>query len=192
MTVFGFFRRLSSCLPRIACAAALSLPLLLPAAGAAQQPTVADLKAAYIYNFVRYVEWPAEAEHRKGADFMLCLAGPEDEALFAALYELDGKSVRDHRILVRRSSADDELRDCAMMVIEKADADQTERLLQQLEGSPTLTVSSTDGFLDHGGMIRLVTEAGKVRFDINLGAARRNDLILTFQLLKLARTVKQP
>lgn len=160
-------------------------------AGAAQ-PTVAELKAAYIYNFARYVEWPTTAAHLGGEDFGICLAGSADEALFAALSQFDGKSIRSHSIRVRQLAAGDELKACAMMVIAKTDAQLVERLLRRLDGVPVLTVSSADNFLDLGGMINLVTDSDKVRFDINLGAARSNDLVVTFQLLKLARTVRQP
>lgn len=180
------FPRLHACI--MACLAVV-LASMLPARAAAQ-PTVAELKAAYIYNFTRYVEWPAEAEAAAG--FELCLAGNAAEPLFEALDELDGKNVRSRRIRIRRVGADSELKGCAMMVIEEADREIAATILERLAGQPTLTVSSRDSFLDLGGMMNLVTESGKVRFDVNLGAARASNLVMTFQLLKLARTVKQP
>ncbi len=192
MAAFRFLRCFPGSAQGRSTAVMLSLLWLLPGSGWAQQPTIAQLKAAYIYNFVRYVEWPAHASHHNGADLVLCLAGPEDEALFVELAELDGKNIRNHRISVRRADLGDEVDQCAMIVIEKVDPAQTGLLLQQLAGLPTLTVSSKPDFLDLGGMIGLVTEAGKLRFDINLSAARSNNLVLTFQLLKLARKVRQP
>lgn len=177
--------RLHACI--LACLA-VALASMLPAPAAAQ-PTVAALKAAYIYNFTRYVEWPAEAE--AAADFELCLAGHAAAPLFEALDELDGRNVRSRRIHVRRVDVDSELKGCALMVIEEADGEIAAAILERLAGQPTLTVSTRDHFLDLGGMINLVSERGQVRFDVHLGAARESKLVMTFQLLKLARRVRQ-
>lgn len=188
MPILSFIFRLRASTAAIVAAA---LACLLPLAAAAQ-PTVAELKAAYIYNFTRYVEWPAEVAESEEGYFEVCLAGRQGDPLFSALAELDGKNIRKRPLRIRHVGLDENLKSCAVMVIEKSDPVLAAEVIQRLKGQPTLTVSSVKNFLDLGGVMSLVTEGEKVRFDVNLGAARDSNLVLTFQLLKLARTVKQP
>ena len=169
----------------------LALALLGGAGAAVAQTSEAELKAAFVFNFARYVEWPADAGGAAGEAFRLCLLGRRD-ALFAALAALDGKSVGERSLRVRAAAREDDLASCHLLVVGESEAEHFERILQPLAGVPVLTVNGSGRFLDAGGIIGLVTENDRVRFDINLGAARRNGLALSSNLLKLARTVRQP
>lgn len=169
----------------------LALALLGGAGAAVAQTSEAELKAAFVFNFARYVEWPAAVFAAADDAFGLCFVGRRD-ALFAALTALEGKLVGDRSLRVRAATRDDDLAQCHLLVVGESEAEHLERILQPLAGVPVLTVGGAGRFLDAGGIIGLATENDRVRFDINLGAARRNGLALSSNLLKLARTVRQP
>ena len=152
--------------------------------------TEAELKAAFIYNFAKYVDWPADALSAAPGGLTLCLLGPRD-ALFDALAEFNGKLVRNLSIQVRAAGRSSNLKVCQVLVFAESEGEHFEAVLRRLEGAPVLTVNGSGRFLDAGGIIALVAEGDKLRFDINLAVARRNNLVLSSNLLKLARQVRQ-
>jgi hypothetical protein len=161
-----------------------------PAAAMAES-TEAELKAAFIFSFAKYVEWPADAFSANPGGLSLCLLGGSNQ-LFVALRELDGKAIKGRSLQVRVSAHGDNLKSCQMLVMADSEAEYFAGVLRRLDGVPVLTVNGSDSFLDAGGIIGLFAEGKKIRFDINLAAARRNNLVLSSNLLKLAHTVRQP
>ena len=99
--------------------------------------------------------------------------------------------VKNRRLQVRAAARNSNLKSCQVLVMSESEAEHFEAVLKRLEGAPVLTVSGAGRFLDAGGIIGLFLEGGKLRFDINLDAARRNNLLLSSNLLKLARQVRQ-
>jgi hypothetical protein len=178
-----------ACRWRRALLAALGLLALL-ATPVWAESTEAEVKAAFIYNFAKYVDWPAESLDATPGALTLCLVGARD-ALFDALTEMDGKTVKNRSLQVRAAARNANLKGCQVLVMAESEADYFEAVVKRLEGVPVLTVNGSGRFLDVGGIIGLVAEGNKVRFDINLGAARRNNLVLSSNLLKLARQVRQ-
>jgi len=154
------------------------------------EATEAELKAAFVYNFAKYVDWPADAPNATPGVLTLCLVGARD-ALFDALMEVEGKLVKNRSLRVRAAGRNDNLKGCQVLVMGESEAEHFEAVLRRLEGVPVLTVNGSGRFLDAGGIIGLIAEGNKVRFDINLGAARRNNVVLSSNLLKLARQVRQ-
>jgi hypothetical protein len=152
--------------------------------------TEAELKAAFIYNFAKYVDWPAAVLDATPGVLTLCQVGERD-ALFDALSDLDGKLVRNRGLRVRNVPRHDNLKNCLVVVLGDSEGASYEAVLKRLDGAPVLTVNGSERFLDAGGVISLVAEGGKMRFDINLAAARHNNLVLSSNLLKLARQVRQ-
>ncbi len=155
------------------------------------QGTEADLRAAFIYNIAKYVDWPADALRTDADGLALCMVGRQNE-LIDALSALDGKLVKGQPLKVRHAARNDNHSTCQILVMTDSEAEYFTPILRRLEGMPVLTVNGSERFLDAGGAISLVPEGRKIRFDINLAATRRNNLVLSSQLLKLARTVRQP
>ncbi len=142
----------------------------------------ADVKAAFIYNITKYIEWssdtlPADAPLR------LCVVGPQTP-LCDALSSLAGKHVRGRNFEVRTGVRADATRACQVIVLQPGAA----RLPASTNGQ--LTISEQEGFVDAGGMIGLSLSENRVQFEANLDAIRRNEMQISAQLLKLARRVK--
>ena len=172
-----------------------AVPLLLLGAGvaptapplAATLPTDYEVKAAFLYNFVKFVEWPARAlEGRDTVVIGVLAEGP----LFATLERtLAGKTVGERRIVARRLTSGAEAATCHMVFLGATFAPQIPDILKGLDGASMLTVGESEGFAEAGGMIGFAVEANKVRFEINRGAAEHAGLHLSSQLLKLATNV---
>lgn len=150
----------------------------------------AELKASFIFSFAKYVTWPAEVPNANPGELVLCLLGSRDE-LFAALGEKDGKTVQNLTVRFRQVSRDDNLKSCQILAVAESEAEYFGTLLRRLAGQPVLTINGSGRFLEAGGIIGLFSENNKLRFDINLTAARQNNLVISSSLLRLARTVKQ-
>lgn len=177
--------------------AKLRRPLLLATCslligGKAQaESTEAELKAAFVYGFTRYVEWPEETLKASAESFDLCLLG--GRTVFSeALRDLQGKFVKNRPLRVREVSHADNFKSCQILVLTDNETEHFESVLRRLSGMPVLTVNGSSRFLQAGGMISLVPENNKLRFDINLAAAQKSKLVFSSNLLKLARQVLQP
>jgi hypothetical protein len=148
----------------------------------------AEVKAAFVYNFARFVEWPDEAQ-APAAPMTVGIVG--DRQLASLVEEtLRDKTVRGRPFVVRHFPAPENLALCHILIIPLRDKLAVQRTLHVAENSPTLTIGEIPGFSEWGGVIELVLEENKFRFEINAGAARRGGLKISSRLLQLARSVK--
>jgi hypothetical protein len=160
----------------------LASALLLVAASAHAQdvPLEYRVKAAYLLNFARFVDWPPSA-FREGEPFHICVAGRNPFGSELA------DTVRNETVAGRTLSIRvirDDVASCHLLFIPSGVA--AAPFLRQVADSPTLTVSESPGFLGQGGHINFVVDQGKVRFEISQAAAMRQRLTISSRLLKLA------
>ena len=147
------------------------------------------VKAAYLYNFAKFVEWPSEAFASDDAPLWICIAGANPFG--DALTMLSGKRVENHPVEVRHLPTMTGLDRCHIVFIGRIEQGQFKTVLAKLARLPVLTVSDIGDFARAGGMIGLVEAGQRIRFDINLTTARQANLKLSSQLLKLASIVEQ-
>jgi hypothetical protein len=165
-------------------AAALALATPLVAQDVSQEYR---LKAAFVFRFPQFVEWPPRAlESRSTID--ICVLAPNPFG--AALSELaEGESIGERRLVVRYVGGADEVDSCQVVYL-PASSPERKTLVARLASRPILTVSDAPRFLDEGGMVQLRVVASRVRFDISAAAAERAGLRLSAQLLRLAMNVR--
>lgn len=164
--------------------ACLFLTLLLWASSALAQQDERAVKVAYIYNFLRFTEWPIPLEQ----PFYLCVLGrtPLDDELL----QLENQPVRQDTVIdVVHVAIGDDLEFCHSLYFDDAQRRQIDMLLRQLNAAPILTISDAEGFADRGVMIEMGTLRNRVVFEVNLSAAQLADMDISAQLLKLARYV---
>lgn len=172
-------------LVRLSCAllvvflAALSLP--------AQTLSEYDVEAAYLYNFGKFVRWPASAAHNSSS-FDICILGQDPFGgtldRLIANDKIDGKPIR--KRLIGRPS---ETEGCAIVYISDSEAGNLRRIIDALSSRGELLVSGLPNFIREGGMIQFVLDGDRVRFQINLDPATKSRLVLSSQLLKVAVSV---
>jgi len=161
-----------------------------PVAPPPASPTTASeyqLKAVFLFNFTKYVEWPAATFTDSQAPFVIGVLG--DDPFGPALDEtVRGEKVNGRALVVRRYTAKEEIKDkdCQILFISQSEASRLEQIVAALKGRGVLTVGDFDKFTDRGGMIWLVTENNKIRLKINLEAAKAANLTISSNLLRAA------
>ncbi len=160
-----------------------------PAAGAprkAEIPLEQAVKAAYLYNFTKFVNWPVESPLSKPPALTIGIL--DDDSLADAVdATVRDKQVGGRPLAVRRFRKADEVVPCAVLFVGREMSGHLPRLLEQLRGWPVLTVSDAEGFASHGGVIGLVVEDNRVRFEIGVTAAQEAGLQISSKLLRLSR-----
>ena len=162
----------------------LALALLL-VAGTARAESEAGVKAAYLVNFAKFVEWPASAFSSGKAPLVIGIVGRDavgDELQRAG----GGVSANGHPVEVRRIAAA-EARECHLVFIPESEHSDT--VIAATQGSPVLVIGEGEGFTRRGGSLGFVKEGGTVKFDANPKAAARNGLNVSAKLLRVARAV---
>ncbi len=163
--------------------------LLLPAVPlAAQRPTEYDVKAAYLFNFGKFLRQPDAPEGQKRTSFDLCVLGRDDFA--GALEKLtvneQNNGLPERTVKVASATA---ARSCAILFLSSSEADRVDQDIADLAGAPVLTVSDMPRFLEHGGMIAFEMQGNHVRFSVSLEPVNRAGLGLSSELLKVALAV---
>jgi hypothetical protein len=148
-----------------------------------------EVKAAYLYQFGRYVEWPSDREQAINS-FVICVLG-QDPFGVALDETVKGKIISGHPVAVKRILGPGELPDCRILFIGRSEDDRLPAILKALEGRMVLTVGEGTQFTRRGGMVAFTSEDKKVRFAMNLVAAEAAKLRLSSQLLRLAVSVEQ-
>lgn len=153
------------------------------------KPTDYDVKAVYLYNFGRFVEWPANIA-AKSDSFKVCVLGqdPFGPALDTALA---GETIGGKSVAARRISTPQEAASCQILFMSAAEDSQLNKIMEALGNGAVLTVSDIPQFSRRGGMIQFVLEGKNVRFEVNLTAVQRAGLTLSSELLKVATTVRR-
>lgn len=171
------------------CVGLLSVCLLLTAAtlfAEQSKPSEYQVKATYLYNFGRFVQWPANIP---GDSFAICLLGQDP---FGPVLDstLSGESLDGRPVVVRRITKARDATDCRILFINSAEESHLSEILNVLDGNSILTVSDMPDFSRRGGMIQFVLEGGRVRFEVNLTRAENAKLTLSSELLKVAAAVR--
>ena len=146
------------------------------------------LKAAFLYNFARFVEWPTDPSAPGGSSLTVGVLG-EDPFGPILLDTVKGKLVQGKKLRIRRFQTVGEVTDCDVLFISTSEKDRLSAILARLRGQSVLTVGETEGFLERGGMIEFKIRRGAVRFEVNLAAAEHEGLRVSSQLLRVASKV---
>ncbi len=153
-----------------------------------EKPTEYQVKAAFLYNFAKFVEWPSDAFADPRSPIVLGILG--EDPFGALLSEMvAGKTVNGRRLEVRHFRRGENFRDCHILFISSSEKRSVPLILGSLGGMSVLTVGETEGFAASGGTINLFLEQNKVRFEVNVEAATRSRLKISSKLLALARIV---
>ena len=175
-------------------ATTLALLTLLPASFSLSaelaRPREADLKAAFLFNFIRFTEWPAEEMAKKTSPFVIGILG-KDPFGTALDKTVEGETFQQKAIVIRRfARMDESVRDIQVLFIGSSEEGHLSAILKLIEDQPILTVSEIDSFAERGGIIKLKKENNRITFDVNVGAAKAAGLAMNAQLLRLAKIVK--
>lgn len=166
-----------------AAAAVGLLAVLWPWTAQAQVASEYDIKAAFLYNFTKFVEWPASTFEDERSSFRICILG--EDPFGKSLRDIAVEPVAGRKItLVGMANLKPE--SCHVLFISRSERSRMPQILQDLGDAPVLTVADTSGFLEEGGIINFVLEGSKVRFQINQEAAERAGIKISSKLLRLA------
>jgi hypothetical protein len=185
-------RETNSCVRRniIAVTLAMILVFTVPSITWAQANPRAeyDLKAAFLFNFAKFIDWPATSSTKSHSAFTICVLGrdPFGRALDDSL---QGKMIRDQSLAVRRLNDKTETRGCQVLFVSSSESGHLADILEIVRGANVLVVGETPGFAAAGGVIEFTLEENRVRFTINTDAANRAGLTVSSKLLALAKVV---
>jgi hypothetical protein len=153
-----------------------------------QVPAEYQTKAAFLYNFVKFVEWPAGTLPNDRAPIVVGVLG-EDPFGSVLDDEILGKAINRHQILILRTNSVRDLKSCQIAFISPSETKHLPQILVGLRGASILTVGEAEHFAQLGGMIQFTLEGNKVHFAINVDAAERARLKVSSKLLSLATVV---
>jgi len=185
--------RLSRALTRrLLCILAIgAMALIFPGRRATAQesgPTEYQLKAAFLFNFAKFIDWPPSSFATPQSAFSICILG--SDPFGTAIDEtLRGQSIGGRAVTVQRLRDATQLRRCQVAFISASEKDHLREILQSVRGSNVLLVGETAGFASRGGAIQFQTEDEHIRFSINPDAAERAGLHVSSKLLSLATIV---
>ncbi len=147
-----------------------------------------DIKAAYLYNFAKFVEWPAASFNTPNAPIILCILGspPFDKALKT----IQNKPVRDRLLLIRHCRNIEDLEGCHMLFVSDSEKENMAAILSRVKNQPILTISDIDGFVNSGGIIKFIRSGNKIRFEVNVGAAEKASIKISSRMLKIAQRIE--
>jgi len=161
------------------------VPLFAQAQSAADEY---DVKAAFLFHFAQFIDWPPGVLDSRDNSLRLCIL--DDEPHRQELQNtIEGKLSGGRVFHVLPISQPQEIKDCSILFLSRGEARRQAAIVRSIRGMPVLTVGETTNFLSDGGMIRFHLEEGRIRFDINLQAAESSHLKIGSRLLLLATSV---
>lgn len=156
----------------------------------AQTPSEYQLKAAIIYNFPKFVEWPSLASTDLNLPIVIGILG-EDPFGQEIDGVINGKTANGRRLVIKRFSSLKEFAPCHILFVSSSERNNLKQIVATVAGSGVLTVGETDRFAEAGGVIHFNMIGGKVRLIINLAAAERASLRISAKLLSLAHVIRK-
>lgn len=156
--------------------------LVVTPINAGETASEGQLKAAYLVNFLKYIEWPTGRQTAT-----ICLFGRDNLSPYLASYE--GKLVSGRELKIKRIASPELLAECQLLFISDAEEARFPAVLRWTDRQPILTVSDMENFAREGGSVALIRADGRLQFDINNDSLSRNNLKPSSQLMRLARQV---
>jgi hypothetical protein len=154
----------------------------------AQRPAEYQVKAAYLYGFGRFVEWPASSAAETAAEFVVCVLG--DDPFGRWLDDVAaGAIIKEKPVRIRRIAQPADSGSCHTLFISISEAARLRRILDALAHRAVLTVSDMPQFAQQGGMIGFTLDAGRVRFTVNVAPVQAAGLQLNSELLRVAAAI---
>jgi hypothetical protein len=175
---------------RAALVLALALSVCLAGSGRASQHAMAEenaLKAAFVFRIASFVSWPGEALGEPGRPVRVAVVGDADLARHVD-EAFTGKKLQGHEVRVVSVDTPDQAGGASLVFLSER-ADGTAAFLGRVARSPVLTMGDASGFAVHGGVVELVRDGARLRFELNAASARRAGLKLSSQVLRLASHV---
>jgi hypothetical protein len=155
---------------------------------AADAPTEVQVQAVFLYNFSRFVEWPAQTFSAPGDPFVIGILG--SDPFGARLDEaVRNEQINGHPLTVRRFRNVAEVDNCQILFVDRSEVARLGQILAALDHRSTLTVSQADGTAQRGVMIQFATENNRIRLRINVESARASGLTISSKLLRPAEIV---
>jgi YfiR/HmsC-like len=152
------------------------------------QTTEAQLKAAYLFNFLKFVQWPDSVFDTQDSPIVIGILGKDP---FGSVIDelVKNEKIGSHPIIVKRYKNINEVKSCNALYVSSSEGTVLQTLSKDIGTSPILTVSDIDNFSVNGGDIGFYTEGDKLRFTINIKTLQRSDLKVSSKLLRLAKVV---
>jgi YfiR/HmsC-like len=151
------------------------------------------IKAGFIYNFAKFVEWPSAAFAQPDSPIVIGVIGTDP---FGNVLDhiVEDKKIGPRGFVVKRYKWGKESKDlkaCKILFVSASEKSHIDEILQSVKGLPILTVGETTGFAERGGVIRFTLEDNRVRLEVNVEAAHQADLNISSRLLTLAKIISQ-
>jgi len=147
------------------------------------------LKAAFIYNFAKFVEWtPIDSNNNSSQPFVIGILGTDP--IVKELMAIEGKPIKGRNLILKPLSNIKEINDCKVVFISASEKNNLIHILNAVKNKEILTISDMNDFVENGGIIGFVRVENKIRFDINLKTAEDSHLKIRSDLLTLARKIK--
>ena len=166
------------------------LVLFGPELSRAQDSSASEyqLKAAFLFSFAKFIDWPSSAFASPQSPFSICILGTDP---FGSTIDdtLRGKAVGEHPVVIERAKEPGDVRHCQIVFVSSSEKLRLPDVLTSLQGANVLIVGEADRFADSGGTIQLMIEQKHVRFAINTDAAETSGLRISSKLLALAKIV---
>jgi hypothetical protein len=162
--------------------------VIAPAYAEQAHPAEAQVKAAYLYNFGKFVTWPEGSAAKGAPSFGICVLGKDP---FGATLDstVAGESINGKKIVVTRPAKIQDASECNVLYISASEEGRLPSILAAAQRFGALTVSDMPHFAERGGTVGFVTLQGRIRFEVNLRAAEQSHLTLGSELLKVASAV---
>lgn len=164
----------------------LAACLMAGSAAAAPVPEF-DLKAAFVYNFALFTDWPADVQFVAG---VLNVCVHPASVMRPSLVSLNDRMIKGRKIAVRPLAAPDDIRACQLYFADASDRERWPQIRKALANAPVLTITDDEEISHDGCIVSLSSEGSRIVFDIDLRAARNARLMLSSKLLRLARSVQ--
>ncbi len=157
---------------------------LLTTVWAAKSPDENKIRAAFLFNFSKFIEWPQSSFISTHDELVIGILGPD--YLGDELKSLNGRLVRQHPIKISYYSSVNDIKNCHLLYLGTTNSKIINKALQSLANDPVVIVSDAENFAQHKGIIQLIAVRGRLRFIINQEAAQAKELKINSQLLRLA------
>ncbi len=147
------------------------------------------LKAAFLYNFTKFVEWPDSTFATSSTPLMICVLG--NDPFGSSLDAIADKTIKGRPLVIKRLHSVDRVKDCQMLYVSPNQLTQTAEIVPTIQKAPVLTVCDAEDCAEAGIMLNMRVVENRVQLDMNLDAVQRTPLKVSSQLIKLTRIVKR-